>query len=976
LRFLQTLSIFGGNIYKTGNIHLINIKNMSEKKLSKHAITRRSFLKSGMILTVGLPALRPDALWSSGGGGEASDDLLYAAFRNPPATAQPFVRWWWNGDKLTAREILRELDVMKAAGIGGVEINPIAFPGGDDLGIPSLEWLSAEWIEMVKVALKGAEERGMICDIIVGSGWPFGAEFMEGDEQSQVMTLTCRKVRGAATVNVDAAELLKDAAPEGVSMYKSATGEIHSICLAPVKMDTFAPPVWQTFDKGAATIGIDVPDGEHVLYAMVVVTGFQAVINGAPGASGPVLNHYNNEAVMKFLNRMSENLFPAVKGIKPFRAMFCDSMELEGANWCSDFVVEFKRRRSYDVTPYLPFILYKVGHMGRPIESPDMTQLSGSAKEEVARVRYDFFVTCMEIMRDRFLLPYTKWCNGHGYKSRVQTYGREFHPLEASMNIDIPECETWMWSNDGSENRDFSKHPSYTNVNKFVASAAHYADKKIVSCEESTNTEVVFNMTLERLKMSGDMSNLSGVNHSILHGFNYTPPEAPFPGWIRYGMYLNERNLWWPYFSLWAAYKTRISLVLQETEAFADIAVMHPLADMWTKFGTQRDPFPELLYPKYQYNVWDGIHKNGNSCDYTSEAIIQQSVADNGFLKYGSRKYHTLILLEVESMAPATAAALANFVKKGGKAVFVGKEPHKSAGLKNYLKNDRKVSQTIAAMKRSNPSRVFTVEAPAGDDMVAWFQGVQQQCGIKPYMRIDRPGAYVSQIRQTGAGKDIFFVCNRSSDERFVIKAEFPDTKGDPWLWNAETGERYRYPDGSGNTLTIDLPPAASQLIVFDAAAAPAALPLPLPLPAETDGIKLTGWNLRMEHINGTAQERSLQTLTDLAADENTRSFAGYLFYEKTFNDPATFHWLDLGKVYGVSEVTLNGEKLGCQWYGRHLYRIPEHLANAGSKDIRVKITTTLGNYFKSNPENKTGYRWTNRQAWQPTGMLGPVRLL
>ena len=929
-------------------------------------------MKSGMVLTVGLPALRPYALFGNNATGEVSDPL-FTTFQNPPVTAKPFVRWWWNGDKVTAHEILRELDVMNDAGIGGVEINPIAFPGGDDLGIPSLEWLSPEWIEMVKVALKGAEERGMICDVIVGSGWPFGAEFLQGDEQSQLITLTCRKVKGPGPVTVGVAELLKEASPEGMSMYKGATSDIHSICLAPVKMDTFTPPAWLPFDKSKDTISVNVPDGEHVLYAMITVTGFQAVINGAPGAAGPVLNHYNNRAVMKFLNRMSDTLFPAIKGLKPFRAMFCDSMELEGANWCSDLLAEFKRRRSYDVTPYLPFILYKVGHMGRPIQGADITQLSGAAQEEVARVRYDFFVTCMEVMRDRFLIPYTKWCNAHGYRSRVQTYGREFHPLEASMNIDIPECETWMWSGDGSGNRDFAKHPTYTNINKFVASAAHYANKKIVSCEESTNTDVVFNMTLERLKMSGDMSNLSGVNHSILHGFNYTPLEAPFPGWVRYGMYLNERNLWWEYFKLWAAYKARISLVLQETEAFADIAVMHPLADMWTTFGTQRDPFPELHYPEYQYNVWDAIHKNGNSCDYTSEAIIQQSVVENGFLKYNNRKYHTLILLEVETMEPATASALAAFAGKGGKVIFVGKEPHKSPGLKNYRKNDKKVAQTINAMKRANPAQVFTVNAPAGDDFVSWFKDIQQQCDVKPYMRIDRPNAYVSQIRQTGKGKDIFFICNRSSDERFVIKAEFPDTKGYPWLWDAETGERYRYPNSAGHTLTIDLPPAASQLIVFDTAAEGVAAPA---LPAGSPGVELTGWKLRMEHINGTTQERQLQSLTDLAAAEDTRSFAGRLFYEKTVNNnTASFNWLDLGKVYGVSEVTVNGEKLGCRWYGRHLYRLPEQLAKAASINIRIKIITTLGNYFKSNPENRTGHAWTHRQAWQPTGMLGPVTL-
>ncbi|GHT38409.1 glycosyl hydrolase family 2 [Bacteroidia bacterium] len=885
-------------------------------------------------------------------------DMLFKAFRNPPVTARPFVRWWWNGDKLDAKEILRELDVLKEAGIGGVEINPIGFPGGDDLSIPSMEWLSPEWIEMVKVALKGAEERGMICDMLVGTGFPFGAETLTRDEQTQLMTLSSLKVEGPATITLDADDLFAKASPEIYSPHKDTLKEVYALCLAPVQMDTFAAPEWLTFDKNTNPIRITVPAGEHILYALIKLTGYQAVIFGAPGGSGPVLNHYDKTVVRNFLNRISDNLLPKLTGITGFRSMFCDSMELEGANWCNDLLAEFKRRKGYDVLPYLPFILVRVGHMGKPIKGGEITQLDGTAKEEIDRVRYDFFTTCVDLMNERFLGTYNEWCHRHGLKSRVQAYGREFHPLDASLLIDIPECESW---------EDFGN----CGINKYVASAAHYTGKKIISCEELTNGSTFFNATLERLKLTGDMSNLSGVNHSILHGFNYSPLEVPFPGWVRYGSFLSERNLWWPWFKLFTAYKTRLSLVLQESEAFADIAVMHPLADMWALYGTQREPFP-AQHPKYQYSVWDSIHKNGNSCDYTSEFIIRQSVVENGFLTYNSRKYHTLILVEVESIMPATAEKLANFVKKGGKLIFVGKEPYKSPGLKDYKKNDRKVAQTISTLKRTHSSRVFTVEAP-GDDLIAWFKGVQQKCGIKPYMEIDQPNLYVNQIRQRTKDKDIFFVSNCNADKRFVLKAAFPESKGRAWLWDIETGERCLYPAAVGNTLTLDLPPAASQLIVFDTTAEDTPAPL---LPAETQGTELQKWHLSMEHINGTTQKRNITALSDLSTDKTTRSFAGHLLYEQTIDSSESYNWLDLGKVYGISEVVLNGEKLGCHWYGRHLYRIPEHLAKAGKKTIQIKVTTTLGNYFKSNPQNNIGNSWAQWQEWYPMGVVGPVKLL
>ncbi|MDR1980977.1 MAG: glycoside hydrolase family 2 [Tannerellaceae bacterium] len=933
--------------------------------------TRRTFIKSGLLATAGIPLLQGCVLSEN----KEVRDELFELFRNPPGSSKPFVRWWWNGDKLSAKEILRELDIMKEAGIGGVEINPIAFPGGDDLGIPSMTWLSPEWIEMVKVALKGADERGITCDIIVGSGWPFGGEFLQPEEQSQLLTLTGQKVTGPGRIELKTEDLLKEASPQVHSTFKGAFSELHSLHLAPVEMSVFTPTQPLPFEKGSETVTVDIPEGEYVLYALVKVVGFQSVINGAPGAAGPVLNHYNQEAVEKFLNRMSDHLFPAIKG-KGFRAMFCDSMELEGANWCYDFPEEFRRRRGYDVEPYLPFILYKVGHMGHAVEGTVATLLTGAAKEEVDRVRYDFFVTCMEVMRDRFLRPYTQWCNQHDYKSRVQTYGREFHPLEASMEVDIPECETWLWFADAEKKQTMADNPAYTNVNKFVASAARFSGKKIVSCEEITNTSAVFNATLERIKVVGDQSNLSGVTHSILHGFNYSPVEVPFPGWIRYGTFLNERNPWWPYFKLWATYKARLSTVFQETEPFADIAVMHPLADMWTKHGPQRDPFPGLLYPAYQYKVWESIHRSGNSCDYISENILQQSTFKKGFLTYNTRTYHTLILLETESIQPETATALAEFVRAGGKLIFVGKEPHQSPGWKGHEENDAKVKQTIDALKRSaSPSQLFTVPAP-GEDMLAWFKGIQQQCGIQPYLQIDAPNPYVSQIRHRTKERDFLFIANYSTDQRIDLNVRFTEAGGrTAWIWDAETGEKYPYPSAAaGGELHVDLHPATSQLIVFEKAAETTATPAS---PEENpQGIELRGWKVRLEHINGQTGELDMEIPVDLSADPRTQSFAGHLYYTKELEGTAVSHYLDLGRVYGVSEVTVNGEPLGCKWYGRHIYRLPEHLAKASTKAIEVKVTTTVGNYLKSSPDNKTGYGWTSWQPFQPLGLVGPVRLL
>src|SRR5271168_5240471 len=47
---------------------------------------------------------------------------LRQAFATPPDAAKPMVRWWWFGIAVDKAEILRELQQMKADGIGGVEM--------------------------------------------------------------------------------------------------------------------------------------------------------------------------------------------------------------------------------------------------------------------------------------------------------------------------------------------------------------------------------------------------------------------------------------------------------------------------------------------------------------------------------------------------------------------------------------------------------------------------------------------------------------------------------------------------------------------------------------------------------------------------------------------------------------------------------------------------------------------------------------
>ena len=780
---------------------------------------RRDFIRLASLTAGSIPAAKLSKAiipWEQSINKIPAPSGLFEIFKNPANQYRPFVRWWWNGDRLQAGEILRELDILQAAGIGGVEINPIKFPNeADPMDTQTLTWLSDEWIDMLSVALKGAKDRGMYCDMIVGSGWPYGGEFLSREEQTQMIALGTRNLKGGQRISVTAQELLDSVSPGFVSAYHDPQKELFSAVLVPIEMNDLS----QALPVNISQLEFDVPKGEHVLYYLVKITGFMAVINGAPGASGPVLNHYSQPAVEKYLNRLSDKLNSKIGPLgNHFRALFTDSIELEGENWCSDMFEQFQKRRGYDLKPWFPFMLFKVGEMGNAVNEEYGAHFTAELKQRIGLVRFDFETTKHELFQERFIKTFAAWCKRNGVQSRMQAYGMDCDPIASGMMVDIPECETWIWSEDVEEfgDGDYHKGRNYTMINKFVSSSAHLSDKKQISCEEMTNTGDPFHASLERIKLAGDQSILSGVTQSVLHGFNYSPLEAPFPGWVRYGTYFNERNTWWPYFRNWSDYKARLSALFQQCTMQADIAVLYPMADMASKYGFQRDPFPNLAYPPYVHKIWEVIHQNGSGCDYLSEDIIIQSKIRNGQLVYGNRAYKAVLMPEVESIKPATAKALSKFADAGGKIIFIGKAPHLSTGLTGFAHGTQEVHAITSAVLKNHP-HTTGIEKIEEHNMAGWYRGIQQKYSLTPYVSISKPVDFISQLCYSDGKTDFFFFCNYGPRQSNTFDAVFNVGNKTAWLWNPETGDRNPYPvSGPSNTLTITLGPSESQLIAFE----------------------------------------------------------------------------------------------------------------------------------------------------------------
>ena len=956
---------------------------------------RRVFIKDSFVLVAGaavlssLPAGAENLSASSAASLAAKitgPGELYKQFQNPDNRYRPFVRWWWNGDKVEAEELVREMHLLKEAGIGGVEINPISFPGKEDiaLGKKSLVWLSDEWISMLQVVFDEAKRIGMTCDLIVGSGWPFGAESLPRDERASVMLTYAAKV-DSGLFEMSKFNLYKLVDP-GVSIPNPRrTCELVSMKLAPDPINDLSEVVDVTDKFVDDVITLDIPEGPHFIYALIRFDSFASVINGAPGAAGSILNHMDAKAVRKYLDKMSDTIEAKTGPLSGhLRAFFVDSMELEGNNWTGDFAEEFEKRRGYDLMPWFPFTMFEVGRLG-DVKNFDYGARKGDKfKEQVDRVRFDFELTKAELLHERYTATFLQWCKEKGVGSRAQAYGRGFFPLESSLGYDYPEGESWTtnWLRHriGEEmgDEDYRRGRGYTMINKYVSSAAHLTGKRIVSAEEMTNTYKVFSTSLEFLKVGSDMSAISGTTHSVWHGFNYSPAEAPFPGWVQYGSYYNEKNTWWPYFKLLNDYRARLASQLQNADMVTDIALLPANYDMWGTMGVQTDPFPVKLNVPYTSLIWEAIHKTGGGADYLTENILRDATVRKGKLCYGPKEYGTLFLVEISGTFPETLAKLEQFVSGGGRVFCVGKYPDRSLGLKDYEQRDAEIR---AAVERLKANRNFILlEKPADGRYLEWYEDLIEQYNLPHAITVTNPDRFLLQNHYVADDKSDFFLfvnAHLSEDRETDIIFPAAITRGrNCWAYEPSTGKRYKM-KLDGGTLHFRFGPAETWLFEFNKDRLGEDWQ---PLPEKGSGTRVVGnWHLTLHHPElKWTREMDMETLQDLKDIPEYANFMGTVIYRTTVNLAGKHlpRYINLGKVADIAELTVNGNPCGVRWFGRRIYDLEPYLKE-GENTIEIKVTTLMSNYVGTLKDNAVANRFVIRRNTPPVpaGLIGPVKL-
>ncbi|MGD0789363.1 MAG: glycosyl hydrolase [Terracidiphilus sp.] len=555
---------------------------------------------------------------------QGSNQDLRQGFLNPPADARPMMRWWWFGPAVTKPELQKELETMRGAGIGGVEIQPVYPLMLDDEAkdIKNLQYLSPEFLDDVSFANKSARALGLRIDITLGSGWPYGGA-------KTTLALAAGRLR-VESAPISTATVTPPQLPEGDSL-------IAAFAVSGTEK-SFDPASAVRIDMASGAI----PAGTGARTALFFIASHtrQQVKRPAAGAEGFVLDHFSRASIDAHLAGVATPLLNAF-GDQPPHSVFSDSLEVYGADWTSDLPAEFQRRRGYDLIPHLPELL-----------------AGGTPQAEA--VRHDWGQTLSDLIRDNYLAPITEFAEAHGTLFRSQTYGEPAVTLADEAVPNLPEGEGPQWS-------AFS-------FTRWASSASHLYNRNITSAETWTWLHSpAFRATPLDMKAEADRMFLLGVNQFVGHGYPYSPPAAGEPGWSLYAAAVfNSHNPWFPVMPDVTKYLQRVSWLLRQGKPANDIAVLLPEDDAQAAFTLGHVSVTDEMRKRIAPALMAAILDAGYNIDYIDAATIN---------KLGVIPYPILILPPTDRIPLETYKKIESYATGSGKAIAIGRLPSLAPGL-------------------------------------------------------------------------------------------------------------------------------------------------------------------------------------------------------------------------------------------------------------------------------------------------------
>lgn len=919
----------------------------------------------------------------------ASAQLNWPAVNN---TNKPWTRWWWEGSAVNKTDLTWNLQQYQQAGLGGVEITPIyGIHGYEKQFIP---FLTPQWMQVLVHTLNESKRLGLGVDLANATGWPFGGPWVTDADASKTIYYKIYTVK--------AGEQLKE------SIEYKREGFVRTANNKPVSADTVLNPVsknknlqalaldqiqfpgklpLQTLIAYSADTSIDLtksvdangklnwtaPQGEWTLYALFEGLHGKMVERGAPGGEGYAIDHFSAEAATHYFEKFDQSF----KGydLSYLRGFFNDSYEVddakEQANWTPKFFDEFQKRKGYDLHKYLP-------------------ALFGKADAETnSRVMYDYRSVIDELLLENFTQVWKKWGTSKGKIVRNQSHGSPANTLDLYNVVDIPETE-------GTDILRF----------KFATSAANVSGKQLVSSESATWLNEHFLSSWGDVKKAIDLYFLGGVNHIFYHGTEYSPKNAPWPGWLFYAaVHFQPNNPQWKDFHVLNTYITRVQSFLQKGKPDNDVLLYYPIVDRYSEPGNallQHFDGMEKNFEKTDFeHVSKWMSEEGYSFDFFSDRQLQKFSFATGNIVSSGNAYKTILLPANKLMDEKSFEKILALVKEGATVLAYKNMPGDVPGFGTLEKRREAFQEMFKALHFNTEGKIRKAVVGKGlflvsNDLSALLQAAKIRKEHLYEMKL-------SSLRRKNDDGTVYFITNRNDntinewitmDEECTSVALF-----DPMTGNKGLAQTRKNVKGQTEVL-LQLQSYESVIVqLYKKVKTGNAFPYRTQggQPQDING----EWTITFLNggpkIPSPIKTKQLVSWTELGG-EDVKNFSGTAKYTITFAKPwatASSFVLNLGKVNETAEVFLNGKSIATTIGPVYQCVIPGSAFQATNK-LEIVVANLMANRIAYMDRNNLPWKIfynTNMparkkenvknglfdaSAWQPlsSGLLGPVTII
>lgn len=646
-------------------------------------------------------------------------------------------------------------------------------------------------------------------------------------------------------------------------------------------------------------------------------------------------------------------------GSRGIQYVLTDSYEAGAETWTPAMLQEFKKRRGYDMLPWIPVLT---------------GQIIGSA-EDSEKFLWDWRKTHSELIAENYdrLTDFAKERGMKGRYSEAHENGRLYlvDGMDVKRTANYPMSAIWCYM--GTKQGGSSRPMAEADI-KESSSVAHIYGQNIAAAESMTAIGFgnnAWNFYPSKLKQVADTELANGLNLFVIHESAHQPLDNKQPGLglMIFGQWFNRHETWANQAYVWMNYLGRSSYMLQQGHYVADVLYYYGEDNNITGlFGDFGNP----------------VMPQGYSFDYlNADALTRLVEMNNGSLTTPSGMKYKILYLDknVKTMSLTVLRKLAKLAEQG--AVICGFLPQLPASL-----TDDPAEFNALVDKIWNSGRPNVYHTAMDIDKVLKAEQVAPDflydSARIPEMRF---------VHRTTSDSEIYWV-NKHDDQTLSTEVSFRVTGKVPEIWHPDNGlvEKADYREVNGRTLvTLNLVPDDAVFVVFKDKATDTVLATTR---VQTEGgveMPVEGaWEVQFQAQRGAPEKATFQELKSFTenADKGIKYFSGEAVYKKTLNiNKKEFaahgtYVLDLGQVGIMAEVKVNGQNLGIAWKAPYQIDVTPAL-KAGDNEIEIKVINPWVNRLIGDQQpDAEPITYTSMAFYQedsplvPSGLMGPVKLI